>query len=62
MVPFVYRCPVTGYKVQGHAPKDQIAGSDGEFVAVTCTICTRTHLVNLKTETIAGDRGPDRKK
>jgi ribosomal protein S27E len=46
MIAFVYRCPGTGLKVQGHVADDLI-GSD-TYEAVTCTACGRVHLVNPK--------------
>jgi hypothetical protein len=45
MAVFVYRCPNTGLNVQGFIaddPSDEAAS----HVPVTCTICTRVHLVN----------------
>lgn len=49
MPTFLYRCPITGYKVQGF-----VADSPGEsngriYEPLTCAICNRIHLVNLKT-------------
>ncbi len=46
MVAFVYRCPATGQKVQGHVADELIDGATYE--AVTCTACGRAHLVNPK--------------
>jgi hypothetical protein len=46
MTAFVYRCPATGLKVQGHVADDLI---DGEtYQPVTCIACGRVHLVNAK--------------
>jgi hypothetical protein len=47
MMTFIYRCPTTGLKVQGHAADDLIGGESYE--PVTCTACGRIHLVNPKT-------------
>jgi len=47
MIAFVYRCPATGLKVQGHIA-DDLFHSDS-YEAVTCTACGRVHLVNAKT-------------
>jgi hypothetical protein len=47
MIPFTYRCPRTGLKVQGHAADDLINGEACE--PVICTACGGTHLVNPKT-------------
>jgi hypothetical protein len=53
MATFLYRCPVTGYNVQGFVADDP--AKDEDFVAVTCLVCTRVHLVNPKTGKLAGD-------
>jgi hypothetical protein len=46
MIAFVYRCPATGLKVQGHLADELL---DGEtYESVTCTACGRVHLVNPK--------------
>ena len=52
--PFLYRCPITGHKVQGlaHAPTP-----DGSYEAVTCTACNRVHLVNPNSGHVAGADG-----
>jgi DNA-directed RNA polymerase subunit RPC12/RpoP len=47
MISFMYRCPRTGLKVQGHAADDLINGE--AYEPVTCTACGGTHLVNPKT-------------
>jgi DNA-directed RNA polymerase subunit RPC12/RpoP len=46
MIAFVYRCPRTGLKVQGHVADDLIEVE--AYEAVTCTACGRVHLVNPK--------------
>jgi hypothetical protein len=52
MPPFVYRCPTTGMNVQGWVADD---ATEGEiFYSITCTICTRMHLVNPKTGKVLG--------
>lgn len=47
MIAFVYRCPATSQKVQGHVA-DDLFHSDS-YEAATCTACGRVHLVNAKT-------------
>jgi hypothetical protein len=44
MAVFVYRCPNTGFNVQGFTADDP--GDESSYVPVTCTICNRVHLVN----------------
>ena len=46
MIAFVYRCPATGLKVQGHLADELLEGE--RYEAVTCTACGRVHLVNPK--------------
>jgi hypothetical protein len=48
MPTFLYRCPNTGLNVQGWVSDDP-SPDDDSFRAVTCTACTRVHLVNPKT-------------
>jgi hypothetical protein len=52
MTAFLFRCPATGYSVQGLVP-DPVP--DGEtYQSITCTACWRTHLVDPKTGKVAG--------
>ncbi len=61
MATFIYRCPSTGYKVQGFIAdspaKDgsQAKDSEGTFRSLTCLVCTRIHLVNPTTGKVIGD-------
>jgi hypothetical protein len=49
MVPFVYRCPITGLNVQGFFA-DEVPPKDGHtYESVTCMACARVHLVNRST-------------
>jgi hypothetical protein len=52
MLPFTYRCPQTGFRVQSCSPT-QI--SDGAYEVLTCVICGRVHLVNPESETVLGE-------
>jgi len=47
MVCFVYRCPATGLNVQGFFA-DEATEADS-YEPVTCTACTRVHLINRST-------------
>jgi hypothetical protein len=52
MPPFLYRCPNTGYRVQGFTAEEV---SDKEaFVTVMCSICAQVHLVSPVTGKVAG--------
>jgi hypothetical protein len=53
MLPFLYRCPITGYRVQGFAAEE--ASEDSEtYEAVKCVACEQTHLVNPTTGKVLG--------
>jgi hypothetical protein len=55
MAPFIYRCPNTGFQVQGLAPdNDESEGADDVFVGATCLACGSVHFVNPKTGKTAG--------
>ena len=56
MPPFIYRCPNTGFRVQGLAPDDEESeGTDDVFVGVTCLACGRLHFVNPNTGKTVGE-------
>jgi hypothetical protein len=58
MPPFIYRCPNTGYRVQGWAPDDDKSeGADDVFEGVTCLMCGLVHFVNPKTGKTASGNG-----
>jgi hypothetical protein len=44
MATFLYRCPDTGFRVQGYT-RGQTSDDDDVYEAVTCIACTRVHLV-----------------
>jgi hypothetical protein len=54
MAVFVYRCPSTGLNVQGWIADDPTEHEAETFEAVTCTACTRVHLINPKTGKVLG--------
>ncbi len=45
---FMYRCPNTGYRVQGFSAED-IAEDQKNYEHVTCPVCRQVHLVNPAT-------------
>ena len=53
MPPFLYRCPNTGYNVQGWAADDP-EDDDFTYVQVTCLACAQAYLVNPKTGKVLG--------
>jgi hypothetical protein len=54
MPPFLYRCPNTGYRVQGFVA-DDTSDDDERFEAVACIACDRLHYVNPRTGKVLGD-------
>ncbi|MGO9682617.1 MAG: hypothetical protein ACLPTZ_08525 [Beijerinckiaceae bacterium] len=53
MPTFIYRCPNTGYLVQG-ITSDEVSDDDEYYVATFCDLCQRLHLVNPKTGEVLG--------
>ena len=51
---FLFRCPHTGFNVQGWTAEDHAALADDVYESVTCTACARMHLVNPKTGKVLG--------
>jgi hypothetical protein len=48
MAPFLFRCPNTGFNVQGWIA-EAVENDDGDkYEAVTCLACQQLHLVNPK--------------
>ena len=54
MPTFVYRCPNTGYRVQGFVAEEVPAGAE-TYEPVTCTLCQQVHFVNWATGTVLGE-------
>jgi len=58
MATVLYRCPNTGFRVQGYPAEEESVDHDGH-VPVTCLACKFVHLVNPKTgEVLAETRPP----
>ena len=51
---FVYRCPNTGFNVQGWVADDPTEREGETYQPITCTICTRVHLIDPKTGKVLG--------
>ena len=49
MTPFMYRCPITGLRVQTLVPDDPSETAGESFVTIVCSACRQTHLINPKT-------------
>jgi hypothetical protein len=57
MPPFIFRCPNTGFRVQGFAQDDdEPEEADDVFVGVTCLACGSVHFVNPKTGKTPGEK------
>ena len=54
MAAFIYRCPNTGMNVQGWVADDPTEGEGDIYQSITCTICTRLHLIDPKTGRVLG--------
>jgi hypothetical protein len=54
MATFIYRCPATGLNVQGLWADDLSLEDENIYESVTCTACTKFHLINPKTGKILG--------
>ena len=52
---FMYRCPQTGYRVQGFSAED-ISEDQHIYEPVTCPVCRQVHLVNPATGTVLGEK------
>ena len=50
---FIYRCPITGYRVQGFSAED-ISEDTHTYEPVFCVICKRFHVVNPATGAVLG--------
>ena len=48
-VPVLYRCPNTGFRVQGYTLNESIPPDHDSNESVTCLACKQAHLVNFKT-------------
>jgi hypothetical protein len=59
MSTFLFRCPATGYRVQGlitDNPIDTPAPAERTvYEPLTCTVCGRIHLVDPKTGRVLGE-------
>ena len=53
MADFVFRCPATGFNVQGYVP-GETSDDENAYEAVECLMCKRVHLVNPATGKVVG--------
>jgi hypothetical protein len=55
MTTFLYRCPSTGYRVQGFVVDEVTGDADDAFKSVQCLVCQRIHLVKAETGEVLGE-------
>jgi hypothetical protein len=53
MPPFLYRCPNTGYRIQGFVAEE--VSDDQTYVSVTCIMCRQLNLVNPSIGKVVGE-------
>jgi hypothetical protein len=53
---FIFRCPRTGYNVQGYVADEveDVSDDADTYESVTCPACGRVHLVNPKNGRVIG--------
>jgi hypothetical protein len=49
MAPFLFRCPATGFNVQGWSAEETAPNKKDAYEAVSCLACRQVHLVNPAT-------------
>ena len=49
MTPFLFRCPNTGFNVQGWIAEAVENGDAERYESVSCLVCQQLHFVNPKT-------------
>ena len=53
---FLFRCPTTGFNVQGWVDDDASADDDERYLTHQCPACLRVHLVDPKTGKVLGSK------
>jgi hypothetical protein len=57
MLAVLFRCPNTGYHVQGWFAEDVSDNGEDTYQSLTCLACRQVHLVNPKTGNVVGATG-----
>ena len=55
MPPFQYRCPNTGYRVQGYRADDALQANEDVYEPALCIMCQQIHHVNVTTGKVVGE-------
>jgi hypothetical protein len=53
MATVLYRCPNTGFRVQGYTANETIPSDYDKYEPIACRACKLVHLVNLKSGEVA---------
>jgi hypothetical protein len=54
MPAFLYRCPNTGFRIQGYSP-ERTSDDENVYQPVTCIMCRQIHLVNPNNGKVLGE-------
>ena len=54
MPTFLFKCPSSGYRVQGFVAQEDETTDVGVFVPVNCPVCAQVHLVDPKNRKVLG--------
>jgi hypothetical protein len=57
MLAILFRCPNTGFHVQGWFAEDVSDNGEDTYRSLTCLACRQVHLVNPKTGNVVGTIG-----
>jgi len=57
MATALYRCPNTGFRVQGYTLDQTVSSDHDDYTLVTCLACKKIHVVNPKTGEVLGGGG-----
>ena len=56
MPTFLYKCPITGHRVQGFVAEAVPRNDEDTHQAITCLACRQLHFVNPATGAVLGKR------
>jgi len=55
MPPFLYKCPTTGFRVQGWTEVEEAEWTNDKYELVDCVACRGSHLINPKMGKTVGE-------
>jgi hypothetical protein len=62
MATVLYRCPNTGFRVQGYTEDEPIPSDRVNYEPITCLACKLVHLVNLKSGKLLGEEADEKQR